>query len=304
MISEKICSGCGESKQLKEFHLQTRGIGGRNARCKGCISDDKKKYYRRKINKNTTDPTTVLVVGDTHITNNQDLSRFVLLNKVILDKQPETVILMGDFLTLACLSAWDANKRAKMEGKRYYKEIDAANKALDMMLDGVTYNPKVVYIEGNHEDRLTRYLEKEPTFEGAVSVPKDLRLEERGIKFVPYREYHYINEVGFTHIPFNKVREIGGINITRKASQVLVSSVVFAHTHNQELGHIHKQGMPHLQDIYCCGAFFEEIEEYMHGRVTEYWRGLTLLTMWKPSRFDIESFSLGRLDRLYTRGAK
>jgi len=291
----------GPVQPLNQFHKNKAGLGGRTSKCRSCISDSKAKHYVKKKGHLSIKQPKILVVGDTHTTDTQDLSRFNLLNKFILDKQPDVVIFMGDFLTLQCLSAWDANKRAMMEGRRYYKEIDAGNEALDMAFKGVTYNPEVVFIEGNHEDRLTRYLEKDPTFEGAVSVPKDLKLEERGIKFIPYREYYRTNEVSFTHIPFNKVREIGGINICRKASQVTVSSVVFAHTHNQELAHIHKQGMPHLQDLYCCGAFFEEVEDYMHGRVTEYWRGLTLLTMWKPSRYDVESYSLGRLDRMYSR---
>lgn len=257
---------------------------------------------------------TVLTIGDTHIDDKQDLSRFDLLSKFIMDKKPEVIVITGDFLTLQCLSAWDMNKRQKMEGKRYSKELEAGNKALDMMTAGIRkyntrrrrllkteYKPEIVYLEGNHEDRLTRYLEKDPTFEDTVSIPKDLKLEEREITWVPYRTYHYIDNVGFTHIPFNKAREIGGINITRKASQVTVSSVVFSHTHNQEVGHIYKEGMPHLQDIYCAGCFFETIEDYMSGRVTEYWRGLSLLHIWKPGRFDVESYSLGRLNRMYDR---
>lgn len=33
--------------------------------------------------------------------------------------------------------------------------------------------------------------------------------------------------------------------------------------------------------------------------LASYWRGLVLLDSWKPGRFDIETFSLGRLERLY-----
>ena len=315
--THKICSSTdkclhteGPMLELEQFDIQSTGKLGRNSKCKACIKKSKANHYLEK--KKELSPSictikecqTVLTIGDTHTTDTQDLSRFNLLNKFILDKRPDVIIFMGDFLTLQCLSAWDANKRALMEGKRYYKEIAAGNEALDMTFKNVEYGPEVVFIEGNHEDRLTRYLEKDPTFAGAVSVPKDLKLVERGITFIPYREYYQINGVNFTHIPFNKVREIGGVNICRKASQVTVSSVVFAHTHNAELAHVWKPGMPHLQDIYCCGAFFEEIEKYMEGRISEYWRGLSLLNMWKEGRYDVESFSLGRLDKMYDRGDK
>ena len=316
--THKICSSIdkclhddGPMLNLDQFDKQSTGKLGRNSKCKVCISASKAKHYleKKKSSDSPLEPVikeypTVLTIGDCHTNDTQDLSRFNLLNKFILDKRPDVIVFIGDFLTLQCLSAWDANKRALMEGKRYYKEIAAGNKALDMAFKNVEYSPEIIFIEGNHEDRLTRYLEKDPTFSGAVSVPKDLRLEERGIKFIPYREYYHVNGVGFTHIPFNKVREIGGVNISRKASQVTVSSVIFGHTHNQELAHVWKPGMPHLQDIYCLGAFFEEIEKYMEGRISEYWRGLSLLNMWKEGRYDVESFSLGRLDKMYDRGDK
>lgn len=254
----------------------------------------------------------VLTVGDTHINDTQSLTRFNIISNFIIAKKPDYIVLTGDFMTLQCLSAWDKDKRTKMENRRYAKEMKAGNKALDMMMEGVRqhnnhmkklkmkqYKPVTIYVEGNHEDRLTRYLECDPTFEGMVSIEKDLNLVKRGILFVPYREYHYIDEVGFTHIPHNKSAAIGGVDITRKASMVTVSSVVFSHTHNQNMSHVFKEGMSHLQDIYCAGCFFEEKEDYIKGRVTEYWRGLSILHIWKPGRFDVEAYSLGRLKREY-----
>ena len=254
----------------------------------------------------------VLCLGDFHVTDGQDLSRFSVISRFIVENKPEYIILMGDFMTFQCLSAWDMDKRARMEGQRYALEIKAGNDALDLMFKDLEalnkrrrssknkqYKPKLVFIEGNHEDRLTRYLAFDPTFQGHVSVVKDLSLKKRGFEFIPYREYKYINDVGFTHIPFNKAKEISGVDITRKASMVTVKSVVFAHTHGQNLCHVHKEGMPHLQDIYVCGCVFDEKEDYIHGRVTEYWRGITILNIWKKGRFDIDAYSISRLRHEY-----
>ena len=131
----------------------------------------------------------ILCVGDAHVTNDQDLSRFHVLSRFIIKYKPDTIVLMGDFLTLNCLSAWDRNKRAKMEGRRYHKEIEAGNRALDYTFEDTAvfnrerrrsrkklYQPTVVYLEGNHEDRLTRYLDNDPTFAGHVSVQGDCSL--------------------------------------------------------------------------------------------------------------------------------
>ena len=254
----------------------------------------------------------ILLIGDSHVDDEQSLDRFDITSDFILDEKPDYIISIGDFLTLNCLSAWDKDKRKKMEGKRYYKEIAAGNDALDRLTAGIEkenerrrknkekqYKPELVFIMGNHCDRLDRYLERDPTFEGHVSIEKDLQLYERGFTVIPYREYYYINGIGFTHIPHNKTSPISGADITRKAQMVTVSSVVFGHTHEQHLSHVHKEGMPHLQDTYCCGCFFDKKEDYVHGCMTSYWRGLSILHNWKQGRFDVESWSLGRLERKY-----
>lgn len=254
----------------------------------------------------------VLVIGDCHVDDEQDLSRFELLGEFIIDHKPSHIVFIGDFITLNCLSAWDRDKRAKMENRRYAAEIEAGNAALDLTftpmmkynnrrrrLKMAQYKPTVVYIEGNHEERLTRYFDYDPTFQGHISIQKDLKLADRDIEWVGYRDYYYINDVAFTHIPHNKVQPISGMDITRKAQGVMIKSGVFGHTHEQHLSHVHKEGMPHLQDTYNCGCFISKKEDYVHGRVTNYWRGITLLHIWKSGRFDINSYSLGRLERMY-----
>lgn len=254
----------------------------------------------------------ILVIGDCHVDDEQNLDRFDIASDFIMEHRPEHIVIIGDFLTLNCLSAWDKNKRKRMEGKRYHAELKAGNEALDRLFSGIKlhnklckrrkskqYRPNIIYMEGNHEDRLYRYFDYDPVFEGTIDIPKDLKLKERNIEYIKYRNYYYIGGVGFTHVPFNKVGAISGVDITRKAQMVGVNSCVFGHIHEQHLSHVHKEGMPHLQDTYCCGCFISKKEDYVHGRVTNYWRGLTLIHNFKEGRFDIEAHSLGRMERTY-----
>lgn len=257
----------------------------------------------------------ILVIGDAHTSEHdtdKDLERFSLLSSLIVDQEPDHIVIIGDFLTLNCLSFWDKDKRQKMEGRRYNKEIENGNIALGLMQNGYLlendkrrenkkklYCPTIAYLEGNHEERLRRYLAKDPTFEGIVSVPKNLKLDKRGINWVPYREWHYINDIGFTHIPHGKVKEISGVDICRKAANVTIKSCVFGHTHELHTSCFHVEGMSHLQQVLNCGCFIGKKEEYVHGRVTNYWRGVLMLHNWKPGRFDIDTYSLGLLERMY-----
>lgn len=254
----------------------------------------------------------ILVIGDTHVSAEDDLTRFEWAAKFITEHEPDYIVIMGDFLTLNCLSAWDKDKRKRMEGRRYYDEIQKGNEALDILTSGITnknnrfrlqkkklYSPDIIYIEGNHEDRLTRYLDYDPTFEGAVSVDTDLHLASRGIVWIPYREYWTNNGIGFTHIPHNSVRPVSGKYHVHKAMDCTIQSVVYGHTHKLETACRHTPGMQHLQQVLSAGCFFDTNEDYVHGLITNYWKGLVLLHNYKEGRFDIETFSLGRLRRTY-----
>jgi hypothetical protein len=50
------------------------------------------------------------------------------------------------------------------------------------------------------------------------------------------------------------------------------------------------------------GCVFDEKEDYVAGRVTQYWRGITLLTIWKKGRFDVDTYSISRLRHAYGEG--
>jgi len=241
----------------------------------------------------------ILVIGDAHVTNNQSLRRFGWLNSHI---SPDTthIVIMGDFLTLNSLSAWDRDKRLLMEGRRLSLEIDAGNKALDILLNDVPSNIKLIFIEGNHENRLTRYLYTHPELvDERTTIPSLLKLKERGFQWVPYRGYTSIGGIYFTHIPFGKAREISGKDICSKAEQVTVNSCVFAHTHELHTSCVHKEGQKHLQQILNAGCFFEEDEPYVKGHMTNYWRGIVELDNYSYGRFDIKTVSMGHLKRSY-----
>ena len=204
----------------------------------------------------------ILVIGDCHIDDDQDLSRFDLLGKLIMDELPTHIVMMGDFLTLNCLSAWDMDKRKTMEGRRYKTEIDAGLDALQRMFTPIDlynitrreqhkaqYKPEMIFLEGNHEERLTRYLESDPTFDGFVGVRKDLKLDSWGFRWVPYRDWIEINGLWFTHVPFNEIKPVTGRYHIHAASRTTVNSIIYGHTHKFEVLCQHTQGMEHLQQI-------------------------------------------------------
>lgn len=243
----------------------------------------------------------ILVMGDAHVTNGQTLRRFKWANNYIRATNPDAVVIIGDFLTLNSLSAWDRDKRKLMENRRFFKEIDAGNEALDLLgINGTDGPTEKIFIEGNHEDRFRRYIDYHPEFDYSdFTINSLLDVAGRGFKWIPYREYWSTSGVYFTHIPFGKMREITGKDICSKAEAVTTNTVVFGHTHELHTSCVHKFGQKHLQQILNVGCFFEQEEEYVAGKMTNYWKGLVELDVYSYGRFDIKTISMGHLRRNY-----
>lgn len=239
-----------------------------------------------------------LVVGDVHIAPGQSMERAALLGKVINELKPQRVVFIGDFLTFDSLSDWDKDKRRKMEGRRYQADINAGVKFLGTMCDECPSFTDYIFIEGNHEDRLWRYLDKQPLFEDAVDYRRDLGIEHW--VHIPYKEHYLHKGVYFTHVPINEAgRPVSGPSACAKSLSIYQHSVVFGHTHKLAASSVHRHGAQHLNQALNVGCYFDHIDEYALGSVTSYWRGLVLIDHYKKGRFNWTPIALGKLRQVY-----
>lgn len=266
--------------------------------------------WEGKMNKHKT----TLVVPDAHCGPGHNFTRFSALGSLITDKRPDNIVLMGDFVTLESLSAWDLGKAGKMEGKRYSEDCKAGVQAIDLMLSPLrrlqarqkklgefVYSPKIVYLMGNHEDRLDRYLATKPELSAHLDVAKDLELEESGFTdIVPYRGFIELEGVLFTHAVMNAANTaIGGKTALSVIAQAVSKSVVIGHLHRLETINVTRHGADDIIQILSTGCFFEGVEDYADGGLNAYWRGVMLLSHYKKGRFDITTISTDRLMELY-----
>src|SRR5690606_24766656 len=104
------------------------------------------------------------------------------------------------------------------------QELDVVDALLDQ-LDELGAVDKL-YIEGNHEDRLRRYLMKNPALHGVVSTERLLHLRERGWQFIPYKHHDKRGAIHCTH-------DVGaaGRNAVFRALDTYQHSGVTGHTH-------------------------------------------------------------------------
>ena len=137
-------------------------------------------------------------------------------------RNPKCVIIIGDFLDMYSVSAHSKDPKRKLS---LLDEIEAANRRLDEIQSRA--GSHVTFVEGNHEDRLRRYIwDKAPELDGVTTVRGGLRLDERGWRFIPYRDYYRLGRVTYTH-------DIGraGINAARQSLLDYGGNLVFGHSH-------------------------------------------------------------------------
>ena len=112
-------------------------------------------------------------------------------------------------------------------GVHLEKEIEKATGYLDPI-----EATRKIYVCGNHEDRLERYLkDKAPELLAFVDIPRLLGLAERGWEYVPYRSSTTLGKVHITH----DVGSAGRYNVW-KALDTFQASAVTGHTHR--LGYV------------------------------------------------------------------
>jgi len=133
--------------------------------------------------------------------------------------KPDVVVVMGDFIDCLAVSHWSKDPTRVLSLQDEAKHAKA-------YLDRINAKRKI-YIAGNHEDRLQRYLqEKAPELLWFVDIPGLLDLTAKGWEYVPYKASTTIGKVHLTH----DVGSAGRYNVY-KALDTFQTSIVTAHTH-------------------------------------------------------------------------
>lgn len=133
--------------------------------------------------------------------------------------QPHVVVVMGDFIDCLAVSHF-AKDPARVFGLKH--EVEHAQSLLDKIPA-----QRKIYLAGNHEDRLRRYLmEKAPEIMPFVSIPELLGLDQRGWEYVPYKHSTSIGKLHLTH----DVGSAGRYNVYR-ALDTFQASIATGHTH-------------------------------------------------------------------------
>lgn len=123
------------------------------------------------------------------------------------EKRPDVIVALGDWADMPSLSLYDKGRRC-FEGRRYTKDIDAANYSLDRFERALEeynrahpdtpYNPRKVITFGNHEFRIIRATELDATMDGKLTI-NDLDFARRGWECHDFLEVVKIDGIEYSH---------------------------------------------------------------------------------------------------------
>lgn len=189
---------------------------------------------------------TILVIPDPHDEPGIPKDRFTWAGRLAVKEQPDTIVCLGDGLSLDSLSSYDKGT-VFAEGKRYKHDVDSFKRAMDMFhapiekynktkarLKKKMYLPRLVWNIGNHEQRIIKAAVSDPRLIETIQI-SDLGLEERGWEVYPLTEPVNVYGIAFAHYFTSGVygKPIHGINHARALVAKTYTSTVVGHAHTR-----------------------------------------------------------------------
>lgn len=142
-----------------------------------------------------------IVLTDIHLPY-EDKKTLKAVEKFMADYKFDYYINLGDLIDFDYISKYnEANKRGN-EGKRIRKDYETANKLLDRhqaIIRSNNKHAKFILLEGNHDQRIERFIDKEPVTEGYFEMEHGLNLKKRGFQWYRENEVFKLGKVRFIH---------------------------------------------------------------------------------------------------------
>lgn len=253
---------------------------------------------------------THLIIPDTQVKAGVPLEHLHWLGCYIRDLKPDVIVHLGDHWDFPSLSSYDKGT-AVVEGRRVVEDISVGIDGM-AMIDGpllglqkeqkkarkASYSPRKVFLLGNHEERLKRYMNHNPELVGMLGYD-NLKLKEMGWEMHDFLEVVNIDDILYSHYFSSPLsgRPIGG-----KAANLLTKiGKSFVQGHRQELDFTARQLCDGTRQIgIIAGAFYQHNEEYKGLQGNHHWRGVVTLREVEEGWGDPQFISLGYLQRKYS----
>lgn len=203
------------------------------------------------------------------------------IGKYIADKQPDRIIIGGDFADMPSLSSYDKGRKAA-EGTRYQHDVDSCRRALDLLFDAISsarnYSPIIDLTLGNHEERILRHAEANPELDGKLSI-SDLGYEDYGITVHDFLKVIVRDGIAYSH--FFPRAGSGKVTQTRNGAPNAKAQLIregrsctAGHTQGLDIACMPLGGK--LQWSIIAGSCYLHEERYLSPQGNKHWNGVIL----------------------------
>lgn len=249
-----------------------------------------------------------LIIPDTQIKPGVPLDHIGWAAQAIVDYLPDVIVMIGDWADMPSLNGHAKPGSLELEGARVRDDIDVANAAAVVLTAPAQaeierrrkahkkrWEPRCVYLKGNHEDRLDRIAKNDPKLEGIVDSNS---IVLPGFETRPFLEIVEIDGIAYSHYFANthSGRPIGG-SIDNRLNKIGKS---FVQGHEQGLlygvrqfpGKLTRHGL-------VAGSFYLHDEAYRGAQSNGEWRGIVVLNEVNNGSYDVMPLSMDYLRRKY-----
>lgn len=205
----------------------------------------------------------LLIIPDTHRPYHNEKA-WQLMLKAARHLKPHVVVVLGDFADCYTISAHDKNPT---RSETFEDEVTDVNKGLDE-IEASTPIATRYFVAGNHEHRLERFLQTNaPPLFSMLTIPKLLRLKERGWHYTPYQRALKLGRLHITHD-----EGTAGPQAHERARASFEGNVTIGHTHRMALSYRgNAKGRSHVGAMFGWLGDIEQID-YLHRVRAQQWQ--------------------------------
>lgn len=249
----------------------------------------------------------ILCIPDTQCKPETPTHHLEWAGKAIVDYRPDVVVHLGDHWDMPSLSSHDKVGSKYFEGKRYLADVEAGNVGMSVLLKPLkelqlkqkrnkekVYKPRMVFLMGNHCNRISRAINNNPMLEGLMTYD---HLSLKDWEVHPFLEPVFIGGVGFSHY-----WPVGAMGRPAGSPAAIINklhmSCVAGHQQGKQIAYGKRaDGKPICAII--AGSYYLHDENYMDRLSNRHWRGLVVLNDVKDGCFDEMLLSIEYLERKY-----
>lgn len=223
------------------------------------------------------------IIPDTQVKWGVPTNHLRAAGNYVVARQPDVIIHLGDHWDMPSLSSYDRGTK-KAEGRTYQEDIEAGIRGMTEFMKPIwkyngkrrknrkkQYQPRMVFLLGNHEERIMRHVNANPELSGKCSYD-DLQLERMGWEVHDFLEMVEIDGVMYSHYFANPNtgRPWGGVARTRLNN--IGFSFTMGHQQGKDLAEKHLANGKALRAL-IVGSFYQHDEDYKGYQGNNHYRG-------------------------------